>query len=75
MFLLVPAHPGCPGQNPKSHKMVVCVCVCVNYVITYSFTENLDVNEQCQQLTETAEKLSRYKETYIHIHTTVLWLF
>jgi len=26
MFLLVPAHPGCPGQNPQSHKMVVCVC-------------------------------------------------
>ena len=29
MFLLVPAHPGCPGQNPKSCKTVVCVCVCV----------------------------------------------
>ena len=24
--LLVPAHPGCPGQIPQSHKMVVCVC-------------------------------------------------
>jgi len=22
MFLLVPAHPGCPGQNPESRKMV-----------------------------------------------------
>jgi len=29
MFLLVPAHPCCPGQNPKSCKMVVCVCVFV----------------------------------------------
>jgi len=29
MFLLVPAHPGCPGQNPESRKTVVCVCVCV----------------------------------------------
>jgi len=33
MFLLVPAHLGCPGENPESHKMVVCVsvsvCVCV----------------------------------------------
>jgi len=28
MFLLVPAHPGCPGQIPQSHKTVVCVCVC-----------------------------------------------
>ena len=27
MFLLVPAHPGCPGQNPESRKTVVCVCV------------------------------------------------
>ena len=29
MFLLVPAHPGCPGQNQESRKTVVCVCVCV----------------------------------------------
>jgi len=25
----LPAHPGCPRQNPKSHKTVVCVRVCV----------------------------------------------
>jgi len=25
MFLLVLANPGCPGQNPESRKMVVCV--------------------------------------------------
>ena len=31
MFLLVPAHPGFPGQIPQSRKMVVfCVCVCKN---------------------------------------------
>jgi len=27
MFLLVPAHPGFPGQIPQSRKKVVCVCV------------------------------------------------
>jgi len=27
MFLLVRAHLGCPGQNPESRKMVVCMCV------------------------------------------------
>jgi len=27
MFLLVPAHSGCPGQNPESCKMAMCVCV------------------------------------------------
>jgi len=25
MYILVPAHPGCPGQSPQSRKMVVCV--------------------------------------------------
>ena len=27
MFLLVPAHPGFPGQIPQSRKTVVCVSV------------------------------------------------
>jgi len=31
-LILVPTHPGCPGQNPESRKMVVCVCVCVSCV-------------------------------------------
>jgi len=25
IYLLVPAHPGCPRQSAKSRKMVVCV--------------------------------------------------
>jgi len=29
MFLLVPAHPGSPGQSSERRKVVVCVCVCV----------------------------------------------
>jgi len=29
MFLLVLAHLGSPRQSPESHKMVVCVYVCV----------------------------------------------
>jgi len=37
MFLLIPAHPGCPGQNPKSRKTVMCcVCVCVWSAIAFS---------------------------------------
>jgi len=27
MCLLVPAHPGCPGQSPESRKMVVVIVV------------------------------------------------
>jgi len=34
MFLLVPAHPGFPGQIPQSRKTVVCVCV---YFFIFSF--------------------------------------
>ena len=37
MFLLVPAHPGCPGQNPQSCKTFVCVCVCANCELVYKF--------------------------------------
>jgi len=38
MFLLVPAHPGCPGQIPQSRKTVVCVCVCriLNLTLLYA---------------------------------------
>jgi len=37
MFLLVPAHPGCPGQNPESCKMVVVVVVVAEVVFVLSF--------------------------------------
>jgi len=33
MFLLVPAHPGFPGQIPQSRKTVVC-CVCCISITT-----------------------------------------
>jgi len=31
MYLLVPAHLGCPGQSPERCKMVVCVCMCGDF--------------------------------------------
>ena len=34
MFLLVPAHPGFPGQIPQSRKTVV-LCVCVQQNIKF----------------------------------------
>jgi len=41
MFLLVPAHPGCPGQIPQSRKTVVCVCVQMQRVcMTCLFSQN-----------------------------------
>jgi len=29
MYLLVPVHPGCPGQSPESCKMVAHACACM----------------------------------------------
>jgi len=39
MFLLVPAHPGCPGQNPESWRMVVCVSLLSAFTV-YSGSVN-----------------------------------
>jgi len=61
MFLLVPAHPDCPGQNPESHKMVVCVCVCV--------CEHYQQHKK-HILETTAFNTVLYGcETYAHAHT------
>ena len=38
MFLLVPAHPGFPGQIPQSRKTVVCVCVKDETILHYAET-------------------------------------
>jgi len=46
--LLVPAHPGFPGQIPQSRKTVVCVCVFseTTWVSQYQKGRNiLDFNE------------------------------
>jgi len=41
MFLLVPAHPGFPGQIPQSRKTVVCVCMFTHY-------EDMKGNAKCK---------------------------
>jgi len=41
MFLLVPAHPGCTGQNPQSRKTVVCVCAShAQLMYSYAWVQN-----------------------------------
>jgi len=37
MFLLVPAHPGFPGQIPQSRKTVVCVCAYLELVDKFCY--------------------------------------
>jgi len=39
MFLLVPAHPGFPGQIPQSRKTVVCVCVYIVWIVVTDNTQ------------------------------------
>jgi len=47
MFLLVPAHPGFPGQIPQSRKTVVCVlCVCKNLETYRSAVMQFDIELQ-----------------------------
>ena len=59
MFLLVPAHPGFPGQIPQSRKTVVCVLALFYLFITQAEWNCTDVNEHWQQMKnimmETAE--------------------
>ena len=42
MYLMVPAHLGCPGQSPESCKMGVCACVRVCMHV-YAFSSHLAV--------------------------------
>ena len=44
MFLLVPAHPGCPGQIPQSRKTVVCVCVSLLSLLVIVSVHILKIN-------------------------------
>jgi len=34
--VMIPAQPGCHGQNPEHHKMLVCVCVCGKDIFSIS---------------------------------------
>jgi len=46
MFLLVPAHPGFPGQIPQSRKTVVLCCVYLNKlnkIIVFEFSNKFRI--------------------------------
>jgi len=53
MFLLVPAHPSCPRQNPESRKTVVCACVCVcaGFVVDLLDTSRATSSKQIETMT------------------------
>ena len=48
MYLLVPAHVGCPGQSPERCKMVVCVwlCVCFRRLHYIMYAVNIKSNSK-----------------------------
>jgi len=60
MLLLVPAHPGCPGQIPHSRKTVVCVCLCRTKTSHKNDNINNDNNDNDNNLTKNLQKGSMY---------------
>jgi len=73
LFLLVSAHLDCPGKNPESHKMVLCVCVRVRVRVHVHVRVHLRVRVcMCacvcagrQGLLALAGSLSRRRKTLI----------
>ena len=66
MFLLVPAHPGCPGQIAQSRKMVVlCVCVCVQRPGSFVSRDQYvvakpDINSGCSRSGSVSAEITDY---------------
>ena len=48
--LLVPAHPGFPGQIPQSRKTVVCVCVFTLYTSVFCSMIRISKYSACHGL-------------------------
>ena len=49
MFLLVPAHPGCPGQNVESRKTVLCVYCSSKHLKKTNNVKNETGRKKCLQ--------------------------
>jgi len=60
MFLLVPAHPGFPGQIPQSRKMVVVVVV-----VFLAYEKPLEM--ECENILKYVSKclLANVKKVYV----------
>jgi len=70
MFLLVPAHPGCPGQNPESRKrLCVCVCVCVYTHIRTANSRSTNWNPAPPPQKKTKILVRAYSLTSLHNYT------
>ena len=50
MFLLVPAHSRCPGQNPESCKMVVVVVVVIDQLLMLILQGRMEGNKPVHRL-------------------------
>ena len=62
MFLLVSAHPGCPGQIPQSRKTVVCVYVCVVLYLKLRLHVSLCIeHRQLEAIVRIAESLAKMR--------------
>ena len=58
MFLLVPAHPGCPGQIPQSRKTLCVLCVCVWVFVLHVVSEYIILHVNNTNYTSTFYSIS-----------------
>ena len=68
MFLLEPAHPSCPRQNPESSKMVVCVCV-LSFTIP-SLCESSMQDSSSFNFTPHPSHQSHLRATWCHFYSS-----
>ena len=69
MFLLVPAHPGFPGQIPQSRKTVVCVCEWKDNVENWGTRVNVN---KTKVLSGERQKLMQKVQVLVVIYYNVL---
>ena len=77
MLLLVPAHPGCPGQIPQGRKTVVCVCVCIcDFLLVFHSEFGYEWNGcQCHVTNHENEQNYNPQETQEEEHEVSMIIF
>ena len=69
--LLVPAHPGFPGQIPQSRKTVVVLCCCVSAItglltMLYHYQMSAALDKTILQFTDLNKPMHVVADSYLH---------
>jgi len=71
MYLLLPVHPGCPGQSPESCKMAVCVAMSISVCLSLAYLGKF--NNFCAMLPVAVARFSS-GDVAIRYVLPVLWM-